>query len=599
MTSFLFDKVRERVLHIWAKHPKLFIGFGFLVLLGGWYVLFGGQSETETRYVLGTVERGSVVASVSGSGQVSASLQVDLKPKAGGDVVFVGVPSGAQIKQGTLIVQLDAREAQKNVRDAEANLQSAQISLRKLEAPADNLSIIQSQNSLEKAKESKDEAEQSLVAAYESGFTAVSNAFLDIPDVMTGAQTLLFTPTNQLGQNEQPVEYYLNATLPYDERAKTFRDDVVSKYTTARNLYDKNFIAYKSTSRTSSTSTIDTVIDQTYVTAKAVSDLLKAMNNQIQFYKDVMTNKGVGTKSYADTQLTQINAYTSKVNSHLTSVLASRTTLDGEKTTIRNADRTIAESSASLMKLQSGTDALDLESARLTVTQRENALRDARETLANYFVRAPFDGTVASVDVRKGESVSAGTAVATIITKDKIAEISLNEVDVSRVKVGQPVTLTFDAVENLTISGKVAAVDSVGTVSQGVVSYTVSITFDTNDDRIKPGMSASASIITDIRQDALFVPQSSVKTRGGESVVEVFIPPLDTSGVTTQGVTSESLPISRTVVTGLSSDSTIEIVSGLEEGTQIVTRTITAQSKAATTQATPSLFGGGGIRVPR
>jgi HlyD family secretion protein len=107
---------------------------------------------------------------------------------------------------------------------------------------------------------------------------------------------------------------------------------------------------------------------------------------------------------------------------------------------------------------------------------------------------------------KKGESISSGGTVATLITEQQVAEISLNEVDVAQVEVGQKVTLTYDAIEDLQISGSVAEVDLIGTTNQGVVSYTVTILFDTQDERIKPGMSVSATIITEIKQEVIVVP---------------------------------------------------------------------------------------------
>jgi HlyD family secretion protein len=179
----------------------------------------------------------------------------------------------------------------------------------------------------------------------------------------------------------------------------------------------------------------------------------------------------------------------------------------------------------------------------------------------------PFDGVLAKVSVKKLDTIGSGTSVATLITTQKVAEISLNEVDVSKVKVGQKATLTFDAIPDLTITGLVAEIDSIGTVSQGVVTYNVKITFDTQDDRIKPGMSISSSIITDVRQDVLVVANSAIKLQNNTSYVEIFDPALVGSD-SSQGVVSPIAPIKQTVETGLSNDTETEIVSGLKEKDQ-------------------------------
>ncbi len=164
---------------------------------------------------------------------------------------------------------------------------------------------------------------------------------------------------------------------------------------------------------------------------------------------------------------------------------------------------------------------------------------------------------------------------------------------------GQKATLTFDAIEGLEITGSVVEIDTVGTVTQGVVTYNVKIGFDTQDDRIKSGMSTSASIITDVRQDVVAVPSAAVKSQGANSYVEILDSTASTQEITA-GITSSTPPRQQPVTVGISSDTMTEILSGIDTGTKVVTRTIS--SATATTQQAPSLIGGGGgggVRIPR
>ena len=109
------------------KKHKIISAIAVLLIGGGIY--FGLQrfgSETmQARYVLGTVERGTLITSVSGSGQISASNQVDVMAKAGGDVVSLAITQGQAVTAGTVLARLDASEAYKAVRDAQVNLESA------------------------------------------------------------------------------------------------------------------------------------------------------------------------------------------------------------------------------------------------------------------------------------------------------------------------------------------------------------------------------------------------------------------------------------------------------------------------------------------
>lgn len=578
---------------------KWMTGVAILLLAWGTYAVYGKLTSTagETRYITAQVQKGTLVASLSGSGQVSALNQIDVKSKASGDVVYVGVVDGQTVKAGTLIAELDTSDAEKTVRDAEANLESAQLALQKLVQPADELSLTQSQNTLLRAQQSKQNAEADLKTAYDNGFNSMTNAFLDLPGVMTGLHDVLFTSSASLGGvNTQNIDFYKSTAGLYTDKADDYRADAYNKYQIALTKYNKNFEDYKATSRTGDPATVEAIVAETYDTTKALADAVKSANNLIQFYEDQLTQHNLKYLPYADVQLTTLNGFTGKTNSHLSDLLSVQTAIQNDKDTLTNADLTITENTQSLEKLKAGADPLDIASAQLSVKQRENALQDAREKLADYYVRAPFDGTIAKVSVKNTDTVSGGTALATLVTKKKIATIALNEVDVAKVKVGQKVTLTFDAVEGLTITGEVANIDTVGTVTQGVVTYDVDISFDTQDERVKPGMSVSAAIITEVRQDVLLVPNSAVKSRGTTNYVEVFDVPI-VSGNATKGVVSPTPPREQVVEIGASNDTSTEIISGLNGGEEIVTRTI-APSATQTTTA-PSLLGGSGARGVR
>jgi HlyD family secretion protein len=229
---------------------------------------------------------------------------------------------------------------------------------------------------------------------------------------------------------------------------------------------------------------------------------------------------------------------------------------------------------------------LDLQISQNSLEKKKVALKDLETQLADYVIRPPFAGIVAKVSVKKGDTISTGTALATFITKQKVAEITLNEVDAAKIKLGQKTILTFDALEELTVAGEVSEMGTIGTVTQGVVSYDAKIGFDAQDERVKPGMSVSAVIITQVKQDVLLVPNAAVKEQNSTSYVEI----LDSSNqVQVQAVE-----------VGLSNDTSTEIVSGLKEGDKVVTQTITGSTSGSTSASQkssslqiPGITGGG------
>ncbi|MDD2732254.1 MAG: efflux RND transporter periplasmic adaptor subunit [Candidatus Pacebacteria bacterium] len=569
---YIFRKISNLIL----KHKFIAAVITAIILTALYFsYTFIFRKNNEVNYVTAEVEKGTLIVSVSGTGQVSALDQVDIKSKTSGEIVYVGVKKGQEVKASALIAAVDAYSAEKAVRDAEINLETANLELEKLLSPPDQLTLLQYENSLIQAKESKAKAENNLEESYDEGFNDISNAFLELPAIMAGLQDMLFSYS--FSTNQQNIDYYVDAVKNYDNRALGYRDSAYSKYQTARKSYDQNFQDYKSASRFLDKSEIESLINETYETIKNISEALKSANNLIQFYQDKLIEHSSKPQNLSSTHLLSLAGYISKTNSQLSSILSVQSSIKNNKESVTSTERTIQEKELSLAKLKLGADDLDIRAKKIVIQQKEDALLDAKQSLADCYIRAPFDGIIASIDVKKGDSVSSG-AVATIITKKKIAEITLNEVDIAKVKEGQRANITFDVIEDLNITGEVAEIDSLGAVSQGVVSYSVKIIFDTQDERVKPGMSVSAVIITDMKQDILMVSNSAVKSNGGQYVV----------------VLENNMPYNQVVETGLSNDTMIEIASGLEEGDKVVTQTISSGTKTVERTANT---GGGGIRT--
>lgn len=213
-------------------------------------------------------------------------------------------------------------------------------------------------------------------------------------------------------------------------------------------------------------------------------------------------------------------------------------------------------------------------------------------------VVAPIDGTVNAINIKNGDDLgktsSGSSSTDTPIIIGDLStlkvEVQVNEVDISNVKIGQQVDLTFDAISDLNATGKVEKIDSLGTVTSGVVTYNVTIAFDWLDERIKPEMSVSASIITNIKKDVVMIPNAAIKTQNEKSTVQVLI---------------GQVPESRTVEIGVANSTMTEIASGIKTGENVVTQTIasdavttSSSTKSSTSTSTSSKTRTGGMGGP-
>lgn len=550
------------------KHKAISLIVLLLIVGGSIFIYKQSTNKTnEVKITTQTVKKGNINVSVSGTGQISSEDEIQIQPKVSGEIISTNIKVGQEVSKGALLFQIDNSDALKNLRDAELSLESAELSLEKIKEGTDELTLLQAENSLTQAKESKEKAENNLAKSYEDGFNTVSNAFLDLPTLMSGLKDIIFGYDACINGSQENYSYYAGVANVYDEKALSYKKEVYDKYQVAKEKYDANLNSYKETNRYSDPEQIEELIAETYETTKAISDSVKSTINLIDFYKYTLINHNITYSTIATTHLASLSNYTGKTNTHLTSLLSAKNNITDYGDSIVSAQRTITEKELSLADLKDDSNDLELRTQELAVEQKQNSLDDIKDSLSDYYVRAALNGIVTSIDVETGDTISSGTSMGSLITTANVASITLNEIDAVKVKVGQTATITFDAIDGLTVNGEVAEVDATGTVSQGVVSYAVKIAFDSSDERIKPGMSISVSISIDSAKDVLVISASSVKTQQNGKYVEVVLD----SGKTER----------RKIETGLTDDILIEVTSGLKEGEKIISTT--TKSSATTT----------------
>jgi len=543
----LFTKIK-----LFVVLHKVWTSVIVLVLVFGSWQMYKKVTNTDSvvRYVTATVTKGTIVSSVSASGQVESTNQVDLKAGASGRITYVGVKPGDHVRRGKTLFAVDAKDAEKSVRNAENSLEIAKLELEKLQRPPQTVDVLAIEQAIRDAEQSRLDAEKNVKEGYRDLLNTSTVATSSVAGTSVTAPTITGTYTK-----DQESVIHINVY-------QTGSGATFNVYSTPAGVVNAN---------------------------GSVSTTLAVPIGDSGLYI-----KFAATNSQPDWEIHLPNK---TVAAYQTNYQAYQDALTDQKKANDAADLTILQKKEELSDLYK-PDEFELRSKELAVKQAEDNLQGAKDDLRDYYVYAPFDGVVASVDARVGET--AATTLGSMITNQKLATLSLNEVDVSKINLGQKATITFDAVEELSVTGTVVQIDTLGTVTQGVVSYVVKVAFDTDESKIKPGMSVSANIIIDSKVDVLNVPSSAVKNKNGEVYVEVFDVPLvpPTDGVV--GSISVTLPRQVPVIVGISDDISTEIISGIKEGDQIISRTITTKTTPTTTSA-PSLFGGatagGGTRA--
>jgi HlyD family secretion protein len=542
-----------------------------IALLSGVYgtVKASGTSGT-TQYVLGTASLGNINETVSGSGQISASNEVSVQSKASGPITSVNVKVGQAVRAGQQLAAIDPG-------DAGLQLQSARLSYNDL--------VTVKPTDLQKAQNTVTQDQDALTSSYTSARSTIVSSVITMTNTINTLHDLL-TGSGYLSNNNPGNYVYISADLTDTQNAFHAADSSLLKY------------SQESQSITDQTDSgaLNTFLSDGYATGQLVADAAKKAQHAAYELHQL--------KAETDNQATVATAAYTKASDAANAASTATVNMLSAQQSIKKAENALAEARSSLGDVKTGPAASSVSSSAVSVREKELAYN-------NFFVTAPFAGVVAKVDAKVGDTVSSGAAIATVITKNKIATVSLNEVDAAKVKAGDKVTLTFDAIDGLTIIGTVDEIDLVGTVTSGVVSYSATVTLDIDDSRIQSGMTVNADIITNSAQNVVTVPSSAIKTQGGTSYVLVVdaVPGAATSttSVTGAAVTLSTAPRMAPVTTGISDNTNTEIASGLTNGETIVVRTTTGTAAAAATTRTsagaiggaarPSGGGGGGLRA--
>lgn len=157
------------------------------------------------------------------------------------------------------------------------------------------------------------------------------------------------------------------------------------------------------------------------------------------------------------------------------------------------------------------------------ITIQETRIAIAKTRLNSPTIKAPFAGIVTALPGQIGDVVQIGTrALQLDYLEDLRLAVQISEIDIPLVKMGQPVELTFDAFFDSTFNGEVTEIAMVGSTTQGVVEYTVTVKMKDADAHIRPGMTATVTILVEEIKDVFVVPNDAIVSINGQDHVYVY-----------------------------------------------------------------------------
>jgi HlyD family secretion protein len=535
-----------------------------------------------------TITRGELIQSVSGSGQVKPAQDANINFATTGIVAQVLVKEGQQVQQGARLASIDTRELDQQVLQAEANLKSAQAAMTavkdgpsetdlraakaQLEAAQIQLKQQRQGNArgadLASARAQLRAAQADLATLKNPGPADISAAQLRVTQAQTNLQNTRDSDSAAKTRAEldlarstaaltQAQSRYATASQSWQYVQDTGRDPVNPSNTNAQG---------KNVPNTLNDAQRQQYYD-TFVQAEAALHSAEDAVTQAQVAYDSARQKEAADVPLAEQQLSdaqrQLDALQNPTPQKLAAAEAKLAQAQAQLNQLSGGTpNDIALSEAAVAQRQAALDALlappaekDLTQAAANVAQAEANLERAKINRQLSELLAPFNGTIATVGVKPGDSVggtgSQSVAIAMVDDSAFHVDVNISEADLGNLRVGQEAKIELDALPSQQLDGMLDYIAPTATTQQNVTTYLARVSLKPTEQPLRAGLSAAVSIITDKRTDVLLVPNGAIQETDSGPQVEIR------DGNATQPVN---------ITTGLVGDSFTEVTSGLKEG---------------------------------
>ena len=523
---------------------------------GAWYFLGSGDNRAaaaDTTYTTAAVERRTITSTITGSGTLEAADSYSVTTLLEGTILTANFEEGDQVEKDTVLYTIDSTDAE---------------------------------NSLEQSQISVSQAQRNYNSALES---------LDDLTVAADVDGRIYSLDVEVGDE-------INA----GEQVATIRNSDVMELTVSFPADDAQGFYVGQSAKVTLDSTFETLTGT--VSEVAANTTVSTGNMIVREVTIQVTNPGgISTTQTASATVNGVGSSSSGTF-----------TYEDESTVVADVSGTVSSIAVSegdwvsegQTLLVMTSDDLDeqVQSASDSLRNAEISYENQTDQLDDYTITSPIQGTIVDKNYNAGETTEANEVLCTIYDLSYLTmTLSVDELDISDIEVGQTVTIVADAVEDQTYEGVVTKVSVAGTSSGSATTYPVTIRIDETDGLL-PGMSVDATIELGSAEDVLAIPASALNR--GDTVLVTADSPSAANAVTGQteetaeapassaapeGEGEEQQYVSVSVTTGITDGDYIEITSGLQEGDVVAYIPTSGSSDSGLGMMMGGMPGGGGM----
>jgi len=470
------------------------------------------QAAAQANFQTQPALRGDLTATVGATGVVRANQTALLSWETSGTVGDVSVSAGERVSKDQVLATLEQTSLPQSVIMAQADLVSAQRALDDL--LDSRLQQAQAQQAVEDARQALDDAQNPDLARAKA-----QQAVADAQKVVENAERALRwtqSPASQSYIDEARAQLVLAEDAL--EQAK------------------KNFEPYENKP------------EDNLLRARFQSELSAAQQRYDAAARQL--NGLLGTTNPTDEAIAQADLETAQAQLAEAQREWERVKDGTSPSELALLEAQLEDAERQAERVKDGPDPEEVTAAQARVAAAQAAINQAS-------IHAPFAGLITQMNSKRGDQAAPGMLAFRLDDLSRLlVDVQVSEVDINRIQPGQPVSLVFDAILNQEYQGKVSEVALVGTTSQGVVDFTVTVELNGADSAVKPGMTAAVNIVVNQLSDVLLVPNRAVRVVEGKRVVYVQ---------------RDGLPEPVAIELGASSEASSQVVGGeLKEGDLIV-----------------------------
>ncbi len=551
-----------RVLILSIIKSKAFYIILTIVITGGYFSYYKFFKKEPIKYILDEVTKGNLEIKVSGSGEIIPLKEISIKSKVNGEVVSLNAKEGDIVYKGQILAKIDSKNLEKAISDQEILIKNLELAIESAKLNLEKLNF-QYQNTL------RGDDYKKLLS---QGILVLNDFYSFYPKFIEDLRKIYFYKDFENYDNN--LKYYESYNPSFSGKSQKLEFN----YNILKSKYIELSENFKNIS--SQNEAKEKIIKDSYDLVLLSYDLVNEGREMVRYLKEdlVLKNATHEKQNIIENHYQKLTNYLNVLGQYKQNLLdviskinSYRDIVDNYEFDKRNLELTIRQKE------------IDLEQAK-------KKLNDLKNDLNDYYITAPLDGILATFDIKKGDLIVSNQVIGKIITNQKIAKISLNEIDAVQVKAGQTAILTFDALPDLKIKGKVIEISTIGNEEQGVVSYDVKISLNEEINKIKPGMSVNAEIIIDKKENVLIIPNSAIKSDEESKYVNVV---RNNNFKTIKSDTPVEIPEylieKRYIKTGISNDEFTEVLEGLKEGELVILRALNRQTNQNRQQTNPFL----------